>query len=354
LSFIVCAAAGGDGSAMAVQKPQDEALHGEEAIIALLAPLTRGHAGAFGLKDDCALLTPEPGTELVVKTDPVAEGVHFLPGDAPQDVAWKALAVNVSDLAAKGAAPLGYLMALSFPEPPTTGWMTGFVEGLGAAQTRFGCHLLGGDTDRRPGPLTISITIVGSVPQGGMVPRTTAQAGDALFVSGTIGDAGLGLELVKSAGLQAAWGLSNAAADNLRQRYRRPEPRLALAAALRQYASAAMDVSDGLVKDLERMMRASGVAGHLVAADVPLSDPARAVLAHAPERLSQLITAGDDYEVLLALPEDRAGAFATAAAAAGIPVTRIGQVLPGPPALTVEGLDGKPLVLPERTGWDHF
>ena len=115
-----------------------------------------------------------------------------------------------------------------------------------------------------------------------------------------------------------------------------------------------MDVSDGLVKDLERMMRASGVACHLVAADVPLSDPARAVLAHAPERLSQLITAGDDYEVLLALPEDRAGAFATAAAAAGIPVTRIGQVLPGPPALTVEGLDGKPLVLPERTGWDHF
>ncbi len=153
--------------------------------------------------------------------------------------------------------------------------MTGFVEGLEAAQTRFGCHLLGGDTDRRPGPLTISITIIGSVPRGKMVPRTTAQAGDALFVSGTIGDAGLGLELVKSAGLQAAWGLSDAAADTLRQRYRRPEPRLALAAPLRQYASAAMDVSDGLVKDLERMMRASGVAGHLVAADVPLSDPAR-------------------------------------------------------------------------------
>ena len=153
--------------------------------------------------------------------------------------------------------------------------MTGFVEGLEAAQTRFGCHLMGGDTDRRPGPLTISITIIGSVPRGKMVPRTTAQAGDALFVSGTIGDAGLGLELVKSAGLQAAWGLSDAAADTLRQRYRRPEPRLALAAALRQYASAAMDVSDGLVKDLERMMRASGVAGRLVAADVPLSDPAR-------------------------------------------------------------------------------
>ena len=187
-----------------------------------------------------------------------------------------------------------------------------------------------------------------------MVSRTTAQAGDALFVSGTIGDAGLGLELVKSAGLQAAWGLSDAAAETLRQRYRRPEPRLALAAALRQYASAAMDISDGLVKDLERMMRASGVAGRLVAADVPLSGPAREVLTHAPERLSQLITAGDDYEVLLAVPEGRAGALTAAAGATGTPLSRVGNVLPGPPALSVEGLDGRPLDLPERTGWDHF
>ena len=260
--------------------------------------MTEGHAGAFALKDDCALLTPEPGTQLVLKTDPVAEGVHFLPGDAPQDIAWKALAVNVSDLAAKGAAPLGYLMALSFPAPPTTGWMTGFVEGLRAAQTRFGCHLLGGDTDRRPGPLTISITAIGTVPRGRMVPRTTAQAGDALFVSGTIGDAGLGLELLQNAGLGKAWGLSDAAANSLRRRYRRPEPRLALAPALRHYASAAMDVSDGLIKDLDRMLRASGVAGRLVAAEVPLSDAARAVLARTPERLSRLLTAGDDYEIL--------------------------------------------------------
>jgi thiamine-monophosphate kinase len=338
---------------MVVHKPQ-ETLQGEEAIIALLAPLTRGNAGAFGLKDDCALLTPEPGMQLVLKTDPVAEGVHFLPGNAPQDIAWRALAVNVSDLAAKSATPLGYLMALSFPVAPTVGWMTDFVEGLEAAQARFGCHLLGGDTDRRPGPLTISITIIGTVPQGRMAQRTTARAGDALFVSGTIGDAGLGLELTKDAALQAAWGLSDAAADTLRQRYRRPEPRLELAAPLSHYASAAMDVSDGLVKDLDRMMRASGVAGHLVAAQVPLSKPARKVLAHTPERLSRLITAGDDYEILLAVPNDRAKPFVAAAAAAGVTVTRIGQVLTGPPGLVVEGLDGKPLDLPERRGWDHF
>ena len=332
----------------------DQAMHGEEAIIALLAPLTQGCAGAFGLKDDCALLTPAPGTELVLKTDPVAEGVHFLPGDAPQDIAWKALAVNVSDLAAKGAAPLGYLMALSFPTAPTVGWMTGFVEGLRAAQARFGCHLMGGDTDRRPGPLTISITIIGSVPRGKMVPRTTAQAGDALFVSGTIGDAGLGLALSRKTGLKTAWGLSEAEADYLRRRYRRPEPRLALATALRHYASAAMDVSDGLVKDLERLLRASGVAGHLVAADVPVSDAARKAVAGRAQGLTELITAGDDYEVLATVPQDKAAAFIAAASAAGSPVALIGKILAGPPALAVTGADGQPLVLPERTGWDHF
>src|SRR5262245_52266792 len=162
---------------------------GEEAIIqGFLAPLAAGFPGAFGLKDDCALLTPEPGTELVLKTDPVAEGVHFLPDDAPGDVAWKALAVNVSDLAAKGATPIGYLMALSFPAPPSSEWLAAFAQGLEQAQRKFGCHLIGGDTDRRPGPITVSITVIGSVPQGGMVRRNTARPGDGVFVSGTLGD----------------------------------------------------------------------------------------------------------------------------------------------------------------------
>ena len=148
---------------MADHERQDETLHGEEAIIAVLAPLAQGFAGAFGLQDDCAVLTPAPGTELVLKTDPVAEGVHFLPDDAPEDIAWKALAVNVSDLAAKAARPLGYLMALSFPEAPSAAWLSRFAAGLAEAQARFGCHLIGGDTDRRPGPLTIAITIIGEV-----------------------------------------------------------------------------------------------------------------------------------------------------------------------------------------------
>jgi thiamine-monophosphate kinase len=339
---------------------QDDKLHGEEAIIALLAPLTEDAPGAFGLKDDCALLTPEPGTELVLKTDPVAEGVHFLPGDAPGDIAWKALAVNVSDLAAKGAQPVGYLMALSFPEAPSRQWLSAFAAGLRDAQTHFGCRLLGGDTDRRPGPLTVTITAIGSVPQGRMVRRAAAQAGCALLVSGAIGDATLGLALAREPALAAAWGLSQAEASYLIGRYRRPEPRLAVAPLLRQYAAAAMDVSDGLVKDLERMLRGSGVGGRLRAGDVPFSDPARKVLAREPERLAQLITGGDDYEVLAAVlgPRELCLEFRTAAANAGVPMTEVGTV--GPSAwpehgsgLLIDGPDGRPLAL-GRTGWDHF
>jgi thiamine-monophosphate kinase len=339
---------------MARRNMDNEILQGEEAIIALLAPLTQADPGAFALKDDCALLTPEPDTEFVLKTDPVVEGIHVLPGDTPQDVAWKALAVNVSDLAAKASKPVGYLMALSFPAPPTRGWMSAYVDGLKEAQARFGCHLLGGDTDRRPGPLTVSITIVGSVPRGRMIPRGGARVGDVVFVSGTIGDARLGLDLIKEPRLQSFWKLADAQADRLRQRYRRPEPRLALAEVLRQYASAAMDVSDGLVKDFDRMLRASGHAGRLMAQSVPLSEAAGRVVENAPETLPRLITAGDDYEVLAAVPESRAQAFADAASRTGVPVTRIGEVLAGPAALSVSGEDGMPLALPEKRGWDHF
>src|SRR5689334_17485316 len=185
-----------------------DVLVGEEAIIALLAPLAAAAAGAFGLQDDCAVLQPEVGRELVLKTDPIAEGVHFLPQTAAADVAWKALAVNVSDLAAKGAAPRAYLLALSFPAAPQRGWVAEFAAGLRQAQERFGCHLIGGDTDRRPGPLTVSITLIGSVPQGRMVRRGTARAGDGLFVSGTLGDAALGLMLARDPTRAAAWRLS--------------------------------------------------------------------------------------------------------------------------------------------------
>jgi thiamine-monophosphate kinase len=251
-------------------------------------------------------------------------------------------------------------MALSFSEAPTRGWLTAFAAGLKEAQTRFGCHLLGGDTDRRPGPLTVSITAIGSVPRGEMVRRGTAKPGDVLLVSGTIGDAALGLALAKAPALASTWGLSPSEADYLVGRYRRPQPRLALAPLLRQYASAAMDLSDGVVKDAERMLRGSGLGGRLRAADVPLSDPARKVLAREPHRLAQLLTGGDDYEVLAAALGSRTycSEFRTAAANAGVPLTEVG--LAGPFAwpetgagLLVEGPDGQLLPL-DLAGWDHF
>jgi thiamine-monophosphate kinase len=327
-------------------------VQGEEAIIRVLAPLASGFPGAFDLADDCALITPRPGTELVLKTDPVAEGVHFLADDTPEDIAWKALAVNVSDLAAKGARPLGYLMALSFPEPPAIAWLARFAAGLAEAQARFGCHLVGGDTDRRPGPITITITVIGEVEQGRMIRRGTARAGDALFVSGTLGDAALGLALRKDASLAAAWGLSATEVEHLRRRYARPEPRLALASALRQHASAAMDISDGLAKDLGRMCAASGCGARVRLADLPLSAAGAKALA-ADASLARCIAAGgDDYEVLAAVPAAQAAAFTAAAVGSGIAVTHIGDVVSGA-GVVIEGPDGLPLNF-ERPGWDHF
>jgi thiamine-monophosphate kinase len=331
---------------------EDRTLRGEAAIIRVLAPLAQGHPGALDLADDCALITPAPGTELVLKTDPVAEGIHFLGSDAPEDIAWKALAVNVSDLAAKAARPIGYLMALSFPSPPDAGWLARFAAGLAEAQARFGCHLIGGDTDRRPGPLTVTITLVGEVEHGRMVRRGTARAGDVLFVSGTLGDAALGLALSKDPSLSATWRLSSVEAEHLRQRYVRPQPRLALAQALRAHASAAMDISDGLAKDLARLCAASGCAAHVCFRDLPLSSGAAKALAAEPARIGNIIAGGDDYEILAVVPAARAAAFQADAQSAGVAATRIGATAAGS-GMVIEGPDGRPLVL-ERTGWDHF
>jgi thiamine-monophosphate kinase len=331
---------------------QDQRLRGEEALVRLLAPLASDAPGALGLADDCALIGVEPGTKLVLKTDPVAEGVHFFADDAPEDIGWKALAVNASDLAAKAAQPLGYLMALSFPQAPTTTWFTRFAAGLEAAQTAFGCHLLGGDTDRRPGPITITITILGTVAARGMVRRGTAQPGDVLFVSGTLGDAFLGLALRKDAALSDRWGLASEEAQHLIQRFLRPQPRLSLASALRAHASAAMDVSDGLAKDLARMCGTSGCAGSVRLADVPLSVAAAKAVAEDPALAVAMVTAGDDYEVLAAVPAANAEAFRARAVGDGIPVSPIGAMGAGG-GVVIEGDDGRPLAL-DHLGWDHF
>lgn len=326
---------------------------GEEAIIQeFLAPLARGFPGAFGLEDDCALLTPEQGTELVLKTDPVRAGIHFFPDDPPADVAWKALAMNVSDLVAKGARPLAYLAALSFPEPPRREWLAGFASGLGEAQAAFACHLIGGDTDRAPGPLSVAVTAIGVVPRGRMVRRGTARPGDVLFVSGTIGDSAMGLYARSNGFARRFWPLDDTERAWLEQRYRRPQPRLALAGALIEHASAAMDVSDGLIKDLDRMARASGIGARIEIMRVPMSAAGAKVAASVPEWRLRAVTGGDDYEVLAAVPATRADGFEAAAAACGVAVTAIGQ-FEAEGGVRVLGTDGA-LVAVDRTGWDHF
>ena len=334
-------------------------LHGEEAIIQeYLAPLAAGYPGALELKDDCATITPTPGCDLVVKTDPVASGIHFFADDPPEDIGWKALAVNVSDLAAKAAIPRAYLMALSFPEPPTRGWMAKFASGLAEAQAAFGMHLIGGDTDRRPGPITVSITVFGEVETGRMVRRGAARAGDVLFVTGSLGEAALGLALHADNSLGRAWGLGDVEARAAVQKYRRPQPRLALRPALLTHARAAMDLSDGLAKDLGRMCRASGCGACVQIDQVPRGAAAKAAVAHDQGRWNDVLAAGDDYEVLIAVAPDQADAFEAAANSLGLsapepfPTTRIGETTASG---QVDFLDarGRPFAL-TRSGWDHF
>jgi thiamine-monophosphate kinase len=323
-----------------------------ELIETYLAPLAAGDPEGVGLGDDCAFLAPPAGALLVLKTDPLAEGVHFLADEAPEDIAWKALAVNVSDLAAKAATPLGYLLALSFPEPPTHGFMRRFAAGLADAQRAFGMRLLGGDTDRRPGPMTVTPTVLGAGPAGARLIRRNARHGDVLFVSGTLGDGALGLALRRDPALATPAGLTEQGAAHLRARYRRPEPRLALARALMAHGRAAMDLSDGLVKDLGRLCRASGTGAIVEAARLPVSAPAQAMLRADPSRLSLVLAGGDDYEVLAAVPPERAAAFAADAAKDGAPVTEIGR-LGADPGVQIIGPDGAELD-PGTSGYDHF
>ncbi|MGQ0671946.1 MAG: thiamine-phosphate kinase [Hyphomicrobium sp.] len=324
----------------------------EDLIRRFLAPLAAGVPGALDLRDDCALVAVPAGETLVASMDAVAAGVHFIGDEPAADIAWKALAVNVSDLAGKGARPLVYLMALSFPEAPCEDWLTGFASGLAEAQHRFGIRLVGGDTDRRPGPLTITITALGSVPSGRMVRRSTAGAGDRVFVSGTLGDAALGLAVLRDPRIADAAGLDLASRDSLTARYRRPEPRLPLREALRSCSTAAMDLSDGLAKDLARLVAASGCGARVEAGRVPLSEPARRIVAADTGWWSTILAGGDDFEILATVRPDHAAQFCTLAESAGIAVTEIGRIIAGS-GVEITDPAGRVLAL-ERAGWDHF
>ena len=315
-------------------------------------PLAK-HPGAFELVNDAAVLAPPAGCDLVLKTDGLIGGVHFFLDDPPDAVAKKALRVNLSDLAAKGSRPLGFLLALALPEKISGAWLELFARGLGEDADFFECPLLGGDTDRTPGPISISIAAFGAVPHGAMVRRAGAKPGDRVVVTGTIGDAALGLLMRRDLATSERWKLDRRQQDHLKARYLLPEPRTMIAETLRTHATAAMDVSDGLAGDLAKLCRASGVAAEIDVESVPLSDAARAAYAKEPALIDTILTGGDDYEVLATLPAAKVEAFRQATSAAGVLVTEIGRVIVGEGEAQFLDRKGKVLAF-ARPSFSHF
>lgn len=316
-------------------------------IARFFAPLA-SDPGAFGLKDDAATISPAPGHELVVKTDAIVESVHFLKDDPPASVGQKALRVNLSDLAAKGAAPMGYLLTLALPDWVDDQWLSSFAGGLAEDQKRFAISLLGGDTDRTPGPLTLSVTALGQIAKGRMIRRSGAKAGDLVFVSGTIGDGGAGLSVLKGEGAK----LDGRAREALSSRYRRPEPRLQLGQKLVGIASASIDVSDGLIADLAHIAEVSSVRIVVEAARVPLSDGVRGLWGSSEDAIMRAATAGDDYEIAFTAPAAKRSQIEAAAKEARVPVSEIGRVEAGKGVVL---LDAKGAAIPlTRAGFTHF
>ncbi len=320
----------------------------EDSLIARYFKPLATDPGAFDLADDAAILKPS-GDDIVVTTDAIVEGVHFLSDDPPDSIARKALRVNLSDLAAKGAVPAGFVLTLALREADEA-WLMRFARGLGEDASMFQCPLLGGDTVSTPGPLMISITAFGRVPQGKMVRRSGAKAGDRVVVSGTIGDAALGLELVKGG---AAAALGGDEREMLIGRYRVPQPRVTLAQAVRDHASAAMDVSDGLAGDLAKLCAASGISAVIDVRSIPLSAAAQMLLARGAVGIESIVSGGDDYEILCTIPENRFEAFEQAAKLAGVPVTSIGTIMAGSAFPRFIDGQGAEIALP-RLSYSHF
>jgi thiamine-monophosphate kinase len=324
---------------------------GEDSLIARYFKPIATDANALGLVDDAAILKAL-GEDIVVTTDAIVEGVHYLASDPPDTVARKALRTNLSDLAAKGAAPAGFALTLAL-RTADENWLEPFARALGEDAKSFSCPLLGGDTVSTPGPLMISITAFGRVPQGKMVRRVGAKPGDRIMVSGTIGDAALGLDILRNGAVAKALAGDSKASEALVARYRVPQPRNALAEAIRDHASAAMDVSDGLAGDLAKLCTASGVTAVIDIPSIPAAAAVASLLSRGVVGIDALIAGGDDYEILCAVPEAAVDAFAGAARQAGVAVTDIGTIMAGdgvPRFLDGEGRD-LPLA---RLSYSHF
>jgi len=324
---------------------------GEDSLIARYFKPLATDPGAFGLTDDAAILKAL-GDDIVVTTDAIVEGVHFLPDDPADTIAKKALRVNLSDLAAKGATPAGFVLTLAL-RAVDEAWLGAFARGLGDDANAFNCPLLGGDTVSTPGPLMVSITALGRVPDGKMIHRSGAKPGDHVVVTGTIGDAALGLDILRKGRVATALAGDAMSRDMLIGRYRVPEPRNVLAPAVRTHAHAAMDVSDGLAGDLAKLCAASEVSAVIDLPAVPLSKAASAVLAAGAVSMSEILSGGDDYELLCAIPPDALEPFMQAAQASGVAARLIGTIIAGSASPKFLDAAGKELSLTRRS-FSHF
>ncbi|MDF1481081.1 thiamine-phosphate kinase [Extensimonas sp. H3M7-6] len=323
-----------------------------------------GPAGrvVLGVGDDCALLAPAPGMQLAISSDMLVEGRHFFADVAPERLGHKALAVNLSDLAACGARPLAFTLALALPEADED-WLAGFARGLFALADAHGCALVGGDTTQ--GPRNLSITVLGEVPAGQALLRSGARPGDDVYVSGTLGDAALALAALQGR-LPAHWRLPPTVLAAARARLEQPTPRVALGLALRGVASSAIDVSDGLLGDLGHILQASGVGACIDCSVTTLLIAAYAELSSASGLFDSefdpatdgeflrrcTLAGGDDYELLFTTAPARRAAVAAAALSSATPVTRIGRIEAQPGLRLVDG-KGRPV--PARyASFDHF
>ncbi|NQV85416.1 MAG: thiamine-phosphate kinase [Rhodospirillales bacterium] len=323
-----------------------------ELIARFFAPLAVAEAGALGLGDDAAVLSPPPGRTLVVTTDGLTEGVHFPTKDDPRNVAARLIGVNLSDLAAMGAEPWVYTLALALPEDWEPAWLTAFSQELKDQQDHFAIHLVGGDTTRTPGPMTLSLTALGTVEMGQELRRGGAGPEDEFYVSGTIGDAALGLAVLQG-GID---GLGEIHSEALLARYHRPQPRVQLGRRLYGLATAAIDVSDGLIADLGHLAMESGLSAILKAAQVPLSEAAQAALSLNPDLMERVLGGGDDYELLFTAPHSAATGIAAVSDDLGLALTPIGTVTDSngePGCVTMLGGDGQALPI-NKSGYRHF
>jgi thiamine-monophosphate kinase len=304
--------------------------------------------GGLGLLDDAALVDCRPGHRLVMTVDAMVEGVHYLPDDPPDLVARKLLRVNLSDLAAMGARPLHYLLTTALPKTLEDDWVERFAAGLAEDQRFYRVDLLGGDSVATSGPAALTLTAIGEVAEGAEIRRGGARPGDRVWVSGTVGDAFLGLGALRG----AYPDLPAADRAALVGRFQLPEPRTALGPRLAGIAHAMLDVSDGLLADLGHICAASGVRATVRLDSLPLSGAARRLVEAEPELAPQLATGGDDYELLFAAPPEAGAAISRLAAELGLPITEIGAIEPGESVGLVDS-GGNPVPV-AATGWRHF